>query len=42
MWATTKAIATIGAIYFVAGVAITVGVGVGMAIANKIEEKMEA
>jgi hypothetical protein len=37
MWATTKAIATIGVIYFVAGAGVMIGIGVGTMVANKIE-----
>lgn len=42
MWATTKAIITIGAIYFVAGAGLMVGIGVGTMVANKIEGLLES
>lgn len=42
MWATTKAIATIGAIYFVAGAACMIGISVGTMVANKIEGLLES
>lgn len=42
MWATTKAIATIGVIYFVAGAGIMIGIGVGTMVANKLEGLLES
>lgn len=41
MFATTKAVLTLGAIYFVAGVTITAGMWVGTYVTSKIEEKLE-
>lgn len=40
MWATTKAIATLGVIYIVGGACIMIGMGLGQKVVDYIDEKL--